>query len=272
MKRRHVLGLLAAAGLAEPAAASAAWFGRERRYPLLIGGSSTMLHFTNALVEGFMKIRPDVDVIVAGGGSLPGLMALKRGAIDLASMSLDLSVAQDESNICNYLIARDALCLVVHPTNPLTNISALQAAAVFRGKLTNWRELGGRDAPINVHALPNKTRQRIVADSMLLEGGDLKDDAFIVADADAMSAAVKADHNAIGYVTLCCLCHENKSLGINGVNARRETILSGRYPFTRSFYYVLRGNEPAAATAFLEFAIGPKGRDVLVAMDLVPTF
>lgn len=262
---------MAAAGLAKPASA-ALWFSEERRYPLLIGGSSTMLHFTAALVDAFSKSHPNVDVVVMGGGSAPGLMALKRGAIDLAAMSQDMTVAQDEMNVHNYLLARDAIGVVVNPANPAQGLSASQAAAIFEGKIANWRDVGGNNAPISVVARPAKATTRIAADAMVLNDGDLTENALIVPDSPGMTAAIATNPNAIGYLTLRRFTAEVKTLPINGVGIRRETILTGRYPFTRSFFYVLQGDGPPSALAFLEFAIGPAGRDILASIDLIPAF
>jgi phosphate transport system substrate-binding protein len=276
LTRREILTLIAAAGLANTALAKpagAAWpFASARRLPLLIGGSSTMLHFTNALVEGFTKAHKDVDVVVTGGGSAPGLMALKRGAIDLAAMSKDLTTAEDDIGIYNFLIARDAIGVVVNPANPVRGLTGPQATALFEGKITNWRDVGGTDAPVTVIVRPPKATTAIAADALILGGADITNEAVTVQDSKDMIGAIKANPNAIGYLTLRRFTPDVKVLAINGIKIRRETILTGRYPFTRSFYYVLDSNGPPSALQFAAFVIGPQGRDILAGIDLVPTF
>lgn len=275
MKRRQFMGLLGGAGIAGSAANPAAaglLFGSSQRIPLLIGGSSTMLHFTRALVDGFTRQNTLVDAVVAGGGSLPGLVALKRGAIDLAAMSTDLTVEQDEIFIRNYLVAKDCLGIAVHPSNPVSSLSRAQARDIFTGAIRNWREVGGMDAPILPYVRPRRATTQVAADSLILDGRDQTEEANVVEESAELVSVLESTPNAVGYLTLHRFTPKVKVLPIDRIEARRETILSGRYPFTRSFFYVLRSDSPTAAQDFLTFAIGPQGRDILSGLDIVPAF
>ncbi|MGE5476463.1 MAG: phosphate ABC transporter substrate-binding protein [Bacteroidales bacterium] len=272
MRRRTFIGLVGGVGLAASGTRAQALFGAKRRLPLLIGGSSTMLQFTRALVEGFTREHNAVDTVVEGGGSQPGLVALKRGAIDLAAMSVGLTVEQDEVFIRAYLVARDCLGVVVHPSNPLSNLTAEQMRDLFTGAIRNWRDVGGNNEEVIRFVRPQRAATQVAAESLILGGHDLADDVTVVEDAEQMIDAVQSTPAAIGFLALHRFTPKVKLLRVGGVEARRETILSGRYPFTRSFYYVLRSESPQAAQDFLTFAIGPKGRDILTAMDLVPAF
>lgn len=275
MKRRQFMGFLGGAGIAGSAASPAAaglLLGSHQRIPLLIGGSSTMLHFTRALVDGFARQNTLVDAVVEGGGSLPGLVALKRGAIDLAAMSTDLTVEQDEIFIRNYLVAKDCLGIVVHPSNPVHTLSRAQARDIFTGEIRNWRALGGPDAPILPYVRPRRATTQIAADSLILDGHDLADEASVVEESAELVSVLESNPHAVGYLSLHRFTPKVKVLPVDGIDARRETILSGRYPFTRSFFYVLRSDSPPAAQDFLSYAIGPKGRDILSGLDIVPAF
>lgn len=273
MRRRDFMGLLGGvAGLASTGANAGILFKGEKRLPLLVGGSSTMLHFTRALAESFTKANPQVEAVVEGGGSLPGLVAMKRGAIDLAAMSTDLTVAQDEPFICNYLVARDCLGVAVNPANPLSSLDADQVARIFTGSLRNWREVGGPDLPIVRFVRPPQATTQVAAEGMILDGGELAEEVTVVEDSEQMTAAIQSQPGAIGYLSLRRFSPRVKILAVNGVQARHDTILSGRYAFIRSFYYVLRNDSPPAAQAFLTFAIGPKGKEILAGLDVVPAF
>lgn len=277
MRRRHFLGALggaglaaAGSGLATSGAGATGLFEAERRVPLLIGGSSTMLQMTEALVAAFLRENRLIDPVVAGGGSLAGLLALKRGAIDMAAMSTDLTVEQDELFVRNYLVAKDCLGLVVHPSNPLSNLTIAQARAIFTGAIDDWGDVGGPDGRIVKYARPQRTTTQVAANTLIMDGNEMDADAAVLEEAADTIAAVAAEPRAIGYVAMQYFSPKVKVLAVNSIPIHRETILSGRYPFTRSFYYVLRGDSPEAARDFLLFAVGPKGQAVLGAMDVVP--
>ncbi|OIQ94607.1 phosphate-binding protein PstS 2 precursor [mine drainage metagenome] len=268
MNRRRLLGLsaLALAAASRPAAALSL-FRWQEDYPLLIGGASSMLPLTRALVAGFLARRDDVDVVATGGGGDAGLMALKRGAIDLAAMAGDLSGTQDEACVHNYLLARDAAVAVVHPDNPLTALPTAAMAALFTGRLTDWRDLGAPAAPVEVVVRRNDPLL-----DLLLQGADPTDDALSLPETRDVAALVLSNRHAIGCLPLKAATPPLRALAADGVTARRETVFSGRYPLLRSYYYVLCDNGAQAAIDFVAFAIGPEGRRIVDATGLWPMF
>ncbi len=108
---------------------------------LLIGGSSTVFHYTEALAEAYMKRNRDSHIIYESGGSTPGLIAVKNGSIDIASMSRNLQDSEDDEFTKNYLIGKDAIGIVVHPSNPVENLSLDQIRGIFTGEIANWSDL-----------------------------------------------------------------------------------------------------------------------------------
>ena len=268
MNRRRLLGLsaLALATASRPAAALSLWRWRDD-YPLLIGGASSMLPMTRALVAGFLARRDDVDVVATGGGSDAGLMVLKRGAIDVAAMAEDLSGAQDDALVHNYLLARDAAVAVVHPDNPLTALPMAALAALFSGRLSDWRDLGAPAAPVQVVL----RRDDPLAD-LLLQGADPTDASLALPESRDVIDLVLSNRHAIGCLPLKAVRPPLRALTVDGVAARRDTLFSGRYPLLRSYYYVLCDDGAQAAIDFVAFAIGPDGRRILDETGLWPMF
>lgn len=207
---------------------------------LLIGGSSTVYPYAQALADHYETKRPGTNIHCVSGGSTPGLMAVANGAIDLATMSRDLTEDEDNQYLKNYLIGRDGIGIIVHPENPLQNLSVSQVQSILNGQVTDWSELDpAAERPIQVvsDAL-GSTAYSIVCDTLLL-GDSLTGSAITASDAADVVEHVAKDPGAIGFVTLKDVSTSVKLLTVDGVPMTRETILSSRYPLIRSFYLVI---------------------------------
>lgn len=123
-----------------------------------IKGSDTVLPLTQELAEMYMKLNPQATITVTGGGSGVGISALMDGTTDLAmasrriKFSEKLKMKQSHHEPCEVIVAYDALAIIVHPDNPVKQLTREQLEAIFRGKITNWKEVGGSDAKIVVYS------------------------------------------------------------------------------------------------------------------------
>lgn len=220
---------------------------------LLVGGSSTVHPYVKALAEAYTETHPNYRIHCVTGGSTPGLMAVSNGAIDLATMSRDLTEDEDNGTLKNYLIGRDGLGILVHPDNPVQDLSLDQLEAIFTGQITNWTELTGDSPPgtsaqtIQVVSSPVTSTAYAIARDLLLLGDELPSSTLYAADAAALTELVAANPNAIGFATL----HDTKGparlVTVGQVGISRETILTSRYLLTRSFYLVISLNTESLA-------------------------
>jgi phosphate transport system substrate-binding protein len=275
MKRRHLAGGLAAALAA--AAAYPVWrWVQVRRSPaghnaLLIGGASAMYDLNIALGKEFEK-RYGVKVIVERGGSLQGLLAAKRHAIDIAAMARDLEGAEAEPQAHNHLIARDAIAIVVNPKNPLRQLRQQVVRDVLTGKIDNWKTLGGADSPIDVVMRPRYTSTSRYVSEVVLDGADLSLKSHFRKTRDELLAFIRQNPNAIGCVATDDggLPADIPSLEIDGIPITRETILSGRYPFERSLYLMTFGAARQEALDFIALAESPAGQAIADRSGFIP--
>ncbi|RIK55833.1 MAG: hypothetical protein DCC57_04670, partial [Chloroflexi bacterium] len=117
-------------------------------------GSDTMVNLALAWAEAYRQVNPDLLIAVTGGGSGTGIAALINGTVDIANVSRQIKpdeIAAAEANgvePVEFVVAIDALAVVVHPSNPIDKLTIDQLSDIFTGKITNWKELGGLDAPI----------------------------------------------------------------------------------------------------------------------------
>lgn len=226
------------------AAALAAGCGGAPSDSILIAGSSTFIRQTKKLSEGFMKANPGVTVVPEGGGSYAGLIAVRRGAINIAVLSRDMADNMDDDRVKGYLTAKDGIAIVVHPSNTVRTLTVAQVRDIFSGRIKDWSRVGGKKGPITVIGrLPGST-SREGFETMVLCGFEVRRDAREAPSAEAMNRSVSAAPGAIGYVSTHTRQPGIKYLEIEGVPVSRQTILSGRYPLSRSLYFVIAQHDP----------------------------
>lgn len=195
---------------------------QAKQESLLVAGSSTMLPYMEKLEAGFAKIHPNILIESDGGGSTAGIIAVKRNAIDLATMSRDVRRGEDDQYIRDYLVAKDAIAIVGHPSNPVATLSKDQVRDIFLGAITNWRQLGGSDSPIVLAGRKKGSTTRKGMDEMLLGGLDFAKSITASESATALREIVAANPNAIGYLALKDLNNSVKPVAVNGVAINRE--------------------------------------------------
>lgn len=253
-----LIGLAAWSGCREPVKAS-----------LLVGGSTTILPYAEALAEAFEKEHRNITIVCEGGGSTAGLLALDNKAIDIATSSRGLTVEEDNEYTKSYMIGRDGVAIVVHATNPLADFSLEQIGGIFTGQIRNWKELGWSGGPISVVNREQGSKTRDGLEKMALEGMPVRELGDPARSADEVFRAVSGNPRAVGYLALRDLKQGVKALRIEGVAMTRSTILSGRYPMARSLYFVIRDDAEKSAVQFVEFSLGAKGQAILENEGLV---
>jgi phosphate transport system substrate-binding protein len=247
--------------------------GPPTREPLLIAGSTTMREYLEGLEEEFERRNPTIDVVFGGGGTAAGAMAVKKGAVDVAMMGRDLSASEDDLTLRNYLLARDSVVVITNPSNPVDGLSLAQLKAIYLGEVRSWKDVGGQDSPIVVYEREWSDRSRKSFGALALSGDSdgVVQSAKTAPSADEMISAIRSNPSAIGYLPMNRMSKDVKNLRIDGVEVSRITVLSGRYPLTRSFYLVV-SNPPRSAEKFVEFALSADGEGILAKNGLIPTF
>ena len=247
---------------------------KNTRKSLLIGGAGAMFGLNQALAAQFSETHPLVDVVVEKGGSLPGLIAVKRGAIDLAAMARELSVSEDEPGMRNFLIARSSVTIVVNKTLPIKNLAQQQIRGLLTGGIRNWKDVGGPDAPVNVVSRMRGSTTRQFIEEVVLDGEDIITGAKEMASTKLQAEAIAADPHAIGYVASKDDAGKADiaALSVDGVEASRATVLSDRYPYTHSFYLLLYGDRAGLARDFVVFARSAAGQKIVAQQGLLPVY
>ncbi len=238
---------------------------------LEVKGSDTELQMFSALAEEFMKENPQVRVTVTGGGSGTGIAALINGEIDVADSSRamkDEELKQARANRVEpleFIIARDGLAVVVHPSNGVSELTLGQLADIYAGKITNWKNVGGADKAITLYGRQTTSGTYVFFRDTVLKA-DYSPSMRNMEGTAAIVDAVAVDETGIGYVGLGYLNQRVKPVSLEGKMPTDESaVANGVYPLTRPLYqyYNALSKKSGVAKQLLLFELTPRGQEVV---------
>lgn len=243
---------------------------------IVIKGSTTVLPVTQAAAEAYMKLHPGMNISLSGGGSGEGIKALIDRSTDIATSSRDikkeeLKLARSRgANPVAHRVAIDAIVPIVHPTNPVKNLTAEQLSLIYQGKITNWREVGGKDLKIVVISRDSSSGTYETWGEKILHGARVTPRAQLQASNGAIVQAVSKNRYAMGYIGIGYLNKRVKALTVNGIQASAETVLSGAYPIARPLFMFTNGRPSGEVDGFIKFLLGDQGQKIVKREGFVP--
>ena len=182
-------------------------------------------------------------------------MAARTGAANIGMASRFL--LPNEKDLYPVMIAKDAIAIIVHPTNPVSNLSLLQVSKIFSGKIRNWKEVGGNSHPIVLVTREEGSGTREAFQKFVMKKEEISLEALVQDSNGAIRQVVSSDPNAIGYISLGLVNDKVKALKISGVEPDHAHIENGKYTLVRPFLFVFNGKPEGEAKAFLEFVLSP---------------
>jgi phosphate transport system substrate-binding protein len=255
-------------------ASSVVWAGN-----VVIKGSTTVLPIAQKVAEAYMKEHPDVDISLSGGGSGNGIKALIDGTTDVADSSRfikekEVSLAVERGTYpVPFAVAYDCIVPIVHPSNPLENITMEQLKTVYMGKINNWKELGGLDKKVVVISRDTSSGTYEVWEEKVMEKERVYPGALLQASNGAVVQAVAKNRYAIGYIGLGYLNDSVKMLTVNGIEGSEQTTLDGSYPVSRPLFMFTRGWPQGETMSFINYVLHPhKGQKHVKATGYVPLY
>lgn len=241
---------------------------------LVITGASTLAPLIAEIGKRFESLHPKVRVDVQTGGSSRGVADARQGLADIGMVSR--AMKDDERDLHAFPVAGDGVCIILHKENPVTALSAEQIVAIYTGKITNWKVVGGKDATITV---VNKADGRSTLEVFLhffkLKNSDVKAQ-VVIGDNEQGVKTVAGSRNAIGYVSIGTAEYDEthgvpiKLLPIGGVAASTENVRKGVFPLSRPLHIVTRTPPVGLAKAFIEYAQSKAVHDLVRQQYFVP--
>jgi len=255
---------------------------------LQIKGSDTMVNLGQAWAEAFMQADPKASVAVTGGGSGTGIAAMLSNTCDIAELSRELKpeeiamAKQKGFEPKQIVVALDGLAVVVHPANPLSQLTQDQLAAIFSGSVSNWKEVGGSDLPIVVLSREVNSGTHVYFKEHVLRRNrkesqvEFAPTALMLPSSQAIADEVAQNSGAIGYFGMGYISVKEKTLAIAKdadspyVQPTIENVVSQAYPISRPLLMVTRGQPTGLVARFIDFVLSPEGQKIVVKIDFVP--
>lgn len=243
---------------------------------VVIKGSTTVLPIAQAAAEAFMKKRPDINISLSGGGSGDGIKALIDKSTDIANSSRDMKpeevkLARERGvDPVAHRVAIDAIVPIVHPTNPITDLTIEQLSLIYQGKITNWKEVGGADKKIVVISRDTSSGTYETWEQKVLHKAKVTPRAQLQASNGAIVQAVSKNKYAVGYIGIGYLNKAVKGLKVAGVQASAQTALSGQYPIARPLFMFTNGQPKGATAEYIKFLLSPEGQKIVKKEGFVP--
>lgn len=241
---------------------------------LVITGSSTIAPLAAEIAKRFEKRNPGIRVDVQSGGSSRGVADARSGLADVGMASRSLK--DDEKDLLPHTIAMDGVGIILHKSNSIAVLSDQQIKAIYRGQITNWKEVGGKDLAITV---VNKAEGRSTLELFLHYTG-LKNSQIrpqvVIGDNQQGIKSVAANPGAIGYVSIGTAEYDEnhgaliKLIPLHGVAATVANVGGGKFPLARPLNLVTRGAPAGLAKRFVDFATSGAVNDLVEAQFFVP--
>lgn len=246
-------------------------------------GSDTLVILAQKWAEQYMAKNPATKIQVTGGGSGTGFAALQNRTTDLANASRPIKSKEKFECIkafgkppTEYKVCLDGLSVYVSAGNPVTELSLEQLEAIFTGRLTNWKQVGGPDAPITVYSRENSSGTYEFFKEHVLQGKDFLASAQTMPGTAAVLQAVGKDKHGIGYGGAAYgegarTLKIKKDAASKAVEATEENVLSGTYPIWRYLYiYVNPALDKGEVAAYLTWIQSDDGQKVVKDVGYYP--
>ncbi|MCC6148198.1 MAG: phosphate ABC transporter substrate-binding protein [Anaerolineaceae bacterium] len=258
------------------------------QYYLQNKGSDTIVNLALAWAEAYQDLHPEVRISVTGGGSGTGITALINNTVDIANASRKIKTEEIKDARKNgvepaeFVIARDAIAVIVHPQNPVSRLTLQQISDIYSGKINNWAELGGENRPIvrlsretnsgtHVYFLEAVIRLGNTADKTIFSA-----DTLLLPSSEGIITEVSSNPNAIGYDGLGYVTEHVKMLAIAGKEntdytlPSEESVNAGAYPISRDLYMYTNGQPEGLVGEYLNWIHSAAAQEIARGLGFVP--
>ena len=251
-------------------------------------GSDTIVNLALAWAEAYQDIQPSVRISVTGGGSGTGIAALINGTVDIANASRKIKTEEEQEAQANgitpteFVIARDAIAIIVNPENPISQLTLQQISDIYSGEINNWREVGGEDRPIVRLSRETNSGTHVYFLENVLRLGQkdnhtlFSTDTLLLPSSEGITAEIRQNPNAIGYDGLGYVTDEVKVVAVSKmagspyIPPSAETVNNGEYPIARDLYMYTAGEPRGVVKTYLDWIFSTDAQRIVTELGFVP--
>jgi phosphate transport system substrate-binding protein len=263
-------------------------FAAKDKNVIQVKGSDTMVNLGQAWAEKYMEKNPSDFVAVTGGGSGTGFSSLISGTCDIAMASRsikdkEIALAKAKGINPNEIkVALDGLAVVVNPNNPVSKLTLGQLADIFTGRVSNWKEVGGKDEKIVILSREVNSGTHVYFKEHVLRKNDsnskeeFASSALMLSSSQAIADEVAGNPAAIGYYGMGYISKKQKPLFLAKDEKSEheaptiENVVNGKYPISRPLFIYTNGQTQGLVKKFVDFMLSKEGQDIVLATDFVP--
>jgi phosphate transport system substrate-binding protein len=236
-----------------------------------ISGGTAHIPVMKEAAKRIMTANPQIQISIAGGGSGVGIKQVGEGLVDIGNSGrkpTDEEISKYGLKLFKWAV--DGVSVVVHPNNPVKDLTKAQLKEIFAGTASNWKTFGGPDKPINIYTRDKASGTRSVFWKKALDKGEITPKANFVVSNGAMKSSIANDPYGIGYVSVGHIDESVAPVGLEGVVPTLETVKTGEYTVARGLYSNTKG-EPAGFTAlFIDYLLSGEGQSIASEKGFIP--
>lgn len=252
-------------------------------------GSDTLVNVALAWAEAYRDVDPSVSIAVTGGGSGTGIASLINGTVDIANASRAMKEGEYDDARANgiepveHVVAIDALAIIVHPDNPVSELTIDQLSDMYTGRITNWKEVGGNDEPIVLLSRETNSGTHVYFLEEVVRKGDgdntdiFAPQTLLMPSSVGITSELRRNPKAIGYDGLGYVDPEHEKIIAVAASSDSpyivpsvETASSGEYPLARNLYMYTAGEATGVIAEYLDWILGPEGQQIVRNLGFVP--
>lgn len=227
-------------------------------------GSSSVTPLMEVFAETYTKANPDVFIEVQGPGSSAGIKAAKTNSADLGMSSRALKAEEKEDTLVEEVIARDGIAVVVNPKNTIKALTSEEVTKIYKGEITNWKDVGGEDKPIVAITRDTASGTRGAFEDIMdlkmkvndIEVSAISQSAQVANGNGGLKTMVASNPYAIGYISLGTVDETVHALSVDGVEPSVENVKNDTYKVARPFLVLYHEGKPNEATQkFLDWML-----------------
>ncbi|CAN5462724.1 PstS family phosphate ABC transporter substrate-binding protein [soil metagenome] len=255
---------------------------QAQKIVITLKGSDTVLPLGQKEAEEFMKNDSSASISVVGGGSGVGITSLTEGTTDIAMASRDLKMdeklkfTESKKDIQQITIAFDALSVVVHPDNKVTQLTREQLEKIYTGEITNWKEVGGANEKIVAYSRESSSGTYEFFKEHVMNKKNYATTVLSMPATGAIVQSVSQTKGAIGYIGLAYETKDVKQLSISYDQGKTyiapsvAAAMDKSYPISRPLYYMYDKINEAKVKAFVDYALSVEGQKIVAEIGYVP--
>lgn len=235
-----------------------------------IAGGTAHIPVMKKAAKDIMTAYPNVRITIAGGGSGVGAQQVGKGLVDIGNTGRALKESEAALGLVSHPFAIDGVAIIIHPDNPVSNLSSQQVASIYAGSTTNWKEIGGPDQQINLFTRDEASGTRSVFVKKLLKKGAVIDSANVVASNGAMKTAITSDKAAIGYCSIGYIDDMVKAPNLDNIEPSNANCVTGKYPVMRKLYMNTKGKPEGVVKTFIDFILSKNANQYIESSGYIP--